>query len=169
MPDSKDGFSEKQDTPPTDSSNDPLPSANTSTEPASKRSHRTKKRHRNQRKGRNKRKGSTTHKKAQEMKGGTGASRLEPDLEEVTLQVDDKEWTVRVIGRSQTQTAALLMLGFWMSPEDAGAPDRETLISGRVLSELNLDQLQSAYKQSKPPRTDQSRDFFSDIPNRGRN
>ena len=103
------------------------------------------------------------------MKGGTGASRLEPDLEKVTLQVDDKEWTVRVIGRSQTHTAALLMLGFWMSPEDAGAPDRETLIAGRVLSELNLDQLQSAYKQSKPPRTDQSRDFFSDIPNRGRN
>ena len=169
MPDSKDGFSEKQDTPPTDSSNDPLPSANALTAPESKRSHRTKKRHRNQRKGRNKRKGSTTHKKAQEMKGGTGASRLEPDLEEVTLQVDDKEWTVRVIGRSQTHTAALLMLGFWMSPEDAGAPDRETLISGRVLSELNLDQLQSAYKQSKPPRTDQSRDFFSDIPNRGRN
>ena len=103
------------------------------------------------------------------MKGGTGAPRLEPDLEEVTLQVDDKEWTVRVIGRSQTHTAALLMLGFWMSPEEAGPPDRETLISGRVLSELNLDQLQSAYKQSKPPRTDQSRDFFSDIGNRGRN
>ncbi len=169
MSDSKDSFSEKQDNPPTDSSNDLLPSANASTEPTSKRLNRTKKRHRNRRKGRNKRKGSTTHKKAQEAKGRTGISRLEPDLEEVMLEVDDKEWTVRVIGRSQTQTAALLMLGFWMSPEDAGAPDRETLIEGRVLSELNLDQLQLAFKQSKPPWTDQSRDFFSDIRNRGRN
>ena len=169
MPDSKDGFSEKRDNPRTDSSKDPLPSANASTGRDTKHSHRTKKHHRNRWKGRKKRKGSTTHKKAQETKGRTGASQLEPDLEEVILEVDDKEWTVRVIGRSQTQTAALLMLGFWMSPEDAGAPDRETLIAGRVLSELNLDQLQSAYKQSKPPRTDQSRDFFSDIGNRGRN
>ena len=95
---------------------------------------------------------------------------LESDLEEVILEVDGKEWTVRVIGRSQTQTAALLMLGFWISTEeDAGAPDRETLIAGRELSELNLDQLKSAYEQSRPPRTDQSRDFFSDIRKPGRN
>ena len=94
---------------------------------------------------------------------------LESDLEEVILEVDGKEWTVRVIGRSQTQTAALLMLGFWISAEDASAPDRETLIAGRILSELNLDQLQSAYEQSSPPRTDQSRDFFSDIRKPGRN
>ena len=169
MPDSKDSSSEKHDNPPTDSSDDPLPSANASTEPTSKRLHRTKKRHRNRRKGRNTRSRSSTDKQAQATKGRTGAPRLDSDPEEVILEVDDKEWTVRVIGRSQTQTAALLMLGFWISTEDAGAPDRETLIAGRVLSELNLDQLQSAYEQSRPLRTDQSRDFFSDIRNRGRN
>ncbi|MBT99924.1 MAG: hypothetical protein CME14_01180 [Gemmatimonadetes bacterium] len=110
-----------------------------------------------------------TDKQARETKGKIGSSRLESDSEEVILEIDGKEWIVRVIGRSQTQTAALLMLGFWISAEDAGAPDRETLIAGRILSELNLDQLQSAYEQSSPPRTDQSRDFFSDIRNRGRN
>ena len=169
MPDSKDSFSENRDTSPTDSSDDPLPSANASTGPHSKRPHRNKKRHRNRRKGRNTRSRSSTDKQAQATKGRTGAPRLDSDPEEVILEVDDKEWTVRVIGRSQTQTATLLMLGFWMSPEAAGAADRETLIAGCVLSELNLDQLQSAYEQSSPPRTDQSRDFFSDTPNRGRN
>ena len=71
-------------------------------------------------------------------------------------------------GRSKTKTATLLMLGFWVSPESGDAPDRETLIAGRSLAELNLDQLQSAYEHSSPPPTDQSRDFFSDIHKRGR-
>ena len=166
MPDSNDSVSESQDTPPTVPSNRPVPSADASGSPDSKHS---QERRRNRRKGQNKRRRGVTDKQARETKGKIGSSRLEPDSEEVILEIDGKEWTIRVIGRSQTQTAALLMLGFWISAEDAGAPDRETLIAGRILSELNLDQLQSAYEQSSPPRTDQSRDFFSDIRKPGRN
>ena len=169
MPDSNDSVSESQDTPPTVPSNRPVPSADASGSPDSKHLHHSQERRRNRRKGQNKRRRGVTDKQARETKGKIGSSRLEPDSEEVILEIDGKEWIVRVIGRSQTQTAALLMLGFWISAEDAGAPDRETLIAGRILSELNLDQLQSAYEQSSPPRTDQSRDFFSDIRKRGRN
>jgi hypothetical protein len=165
MPDSNESVSESQDTPPTVPSNRPVPSADAD----SKHLHHSQERRSNRQKGQNKRRRRATDKQAREMKGKIGFSRLESDLEEVILEVDGKEWTIRVIGRSQTQTAALLMLGFWISAEDAGAPDRETLIAGRILSELNLDQLQSAYEQSRPPRTDPSRDFFSDIRNRGRN
>ena len=170
MPDSNDSSSENQDIPPGGPSSRPVPTTDTSDSPVSKHPHRGKNRRRNRHKDRNKHIRGATDKQAREKKGNIDFSHLEPDLEEVILEVDGKEWTVRVIGRSQTQTAALLMLGFWISTEeDAGAPDRETLIAGRELSELNLDQLQSAYEQSRPPRTDQSREFFSDIGNRGRN
>ena len=169
MPDSNDSSSKNQDIPPGGPSSRPVPTTDTSDSPVSKHPHHSKNRRRNRHKDRNKRIRGATDKQAREKKGNIGFSHLEPDLEKVILEVDGKEWTVRVIGRSQTQTAALLMLGFWISTEDAGAPDRETLIAGRELSELNLDQLQSAYEQSRPPRTDQSREFFSDIGNRGRN
>ncbi|MEC7834038.1 MAG: hypothetical protein VX850_05245 [Gemmatimonadota bacterium] len=170
MPDSNDSSSENQDIPPRGPSSRPVPTTDTSDSPVSKHPHHSKNRRRNRHKDRNKRIRGATDKQAREKKGNIDFSHLEPDLEEVILEVDGKEWTVRVIGRSQTQTAALLMLGFWISTEeDAGVPDRETLIAGRELSELNPDQLQSAYEQSRPPRTDQSREFFSDIGNRGRN
>ena len=168
MPANNDRVSENQDTPPAVPSNRPVSSTDASGSPDSKHLHGSKKLLRNRRKGRNKPRRGTTDKQARETKGKIGSSRFEPDLEEERLEVDGREWIVRVIGRSQTQTAALLMLGFWISPAGGGAPDRETLIAGRILSELNLDQLQSAYEQSRPPRTDQSRDFFSDIRNRGR-
>ena len=170
MPDSNDSSSKNQDIPPGGPSSRPVPTTDTSDSPVSKHPHHSKNRRRNRHKDRNKRIRGATDKQAREKKGNIGFSHLEPDLEKVILEVDGKEWTVRVIGRSQTQTAALLMLGFWISTEeDAGVPDRETLIAGRELSELNPDQLQSAYEQSRPPRTDQSREFFSDIGNRGRN
>ena len=170
MPDSNDSSSENQDIPSRGPSSRPVPTTDTSDSPVSKHPHHSKNRRRNRHKDRNKRIRGATDKQAREKKGNIGFSHLEPDLEKVILEVDGKEWTVRVIGRSQTQTAALLMLGFWISTEeDAGVPDRETLIAGRELSELNPDQLQSAYEQSRPPRTDQSREFFSDIGNRGRN
>ena len=89
------------------------------------------------------------------------AVRLVLDGKAEILEKDaGKEWTVRVIGRSQTQTATLLMLGFWISAEDAGAPDREILIGGRALSDLSLVQLELAYEESRPPPTGLSRDFF---------
>ena len=170
MPDSNDSSSKNQDIPPGGPSSRPVPTTDTSDSPVSKHPHRSKNRRRNRHKDRNKHRRGATDKQAREKKGNIGFSHLEPDLEKVIIEVDGKEWTVRVIGRSQTQTAALLMLGFWISTEeDAGVPDRETLIAGRELSELNPDQLQSAYEQSRPPRTDQSREFFSDIGNRGRN
>lgn len=167
MPDSNDSSSENEDNRPTVIARDSSPSVDTSASTDSTPGNHRKKRRRNRQKGRNQRRRGATDKQAREAMGKIGFSHFESDPEEVILAVDGKEWTVRVIGRSQTQTAALLMLGFWISAEDGGAPDREILIGGRSLSELSLVQLELAYEESSPPPTDLSRDFFSDI--RGRN
>ena len=168
MPDCKDRFSENESNRPTViSRDDSSASGDGSASTDSTRQSPSKKRRGNGRKQRNKGRGGATDKQGREATEKIGASNLKSDREEVILEVDGKECTIRVIGRSQTQSAALLMLGFWMSAEDASAPDREILIAGRALSELSPAQLESAYQESRPPPRDLPRDFFSDI--RGRN
>ena len=160
MPDSNESFSENEDNRPTVISRGSSPSVDASAGTDSTHPHRRKKRRGNRQKGRNQRRRGATDKQPQEAMEKIGFSHFESDSEEVILTVDGKEWTVRVIGRSQTQTATLLMLGFWISAEDAGAPDREILIGGRALSDLSLVQLELAYEESRPPPTGLSRDFF---------
>ena len=166
MTDTDDRYSENQGTSP--SARPHAPSIDASDSPELKRPHRSRKGHSARRQGRDKSRRGGTRKQAQEIAGKPASPHVESDLEEVVFEAEGKKWTVRVTGRSKTKTATLLMLGFWVSPESGDAPDRETLITGRSLAELNLDQLQSAYEHSSPPPTDQSRDFFSDIHKRGR-
>ena len=97
---------------------------------------------------------------------------VDPDLEEVELEVGGKAWIVRVVGRSggvSTSPAPLLMLGFRESLEPGDGPDREALVVGRLLSELSPAQLESAFEQSRaPPDPDRPRRFFADVSDRRR-
>lgn len=95
--------------------------------------------------------------------GGQAAPAPEADLAEVSLEVDDETWTVRVLGRSgraSGESPPLLLLGFWEGPAEGG-PMRERLVVGRALSDLSREALLEALSTAGEPRDpDRKKPFF---------
>lgn len=90
----------------------------------------------------------------------------EPDAAEVTLEVGDETWVVRVLGRaggSQDGATPLLLLGFWAPDSDGADHARELLIVGRTLNELTDSDLRETYERAAPANVDPGRGpFFPD-------
>lgn len=79
---------------------------------------------------------------------------VEPDLEEATLDVEEAEWKVRVVGRAgggRPSATPMLLLGFWPASDDEGGHEREALVVGRSLAEMTPAALHSAFESSGPP------------------
>jgi len=78
---------------------------------------------------------------------------VEPDAEEVSLDVEGGPWRVQLLGRSRggpaTAPTDLLLLGF--SRQDADDDDLECLVVGHTLSGLTEHQLVAALAAATPP------------------
>lgn len=96
----------------------------------------------------------------------------EPDIDEVSVDVDGVSWTVRVCGRSggaSPAKAPLLLLGFWRSESTTSSPHREALVVGRLLADYTADELEAALAASRePPEPGRRPGFFSEISDRRR-
>lgn len=89
-----------------------------------------------------------------ELNGDPSPPPAEIDVAEVGLDVDDRSWTVRVLGRSgggSGSTPPLLLLGFW-TVGDGERPSREALVVGRSLTNLAQETLRTALSGASEPR-----------------
>jgi hypothetical protein len=92
------------------------------------------------------------------------ADPVEPDGEEVGLEVEGVAWVVRVLGRSRrghvTAPTDLLLLGF--SRGEATDAELECLVVGRTLSAFTEGQLEAAFQDAgPPPDPDRPRTLFA--------
>lgn len=91
---------------------------------------------------------------------------LQPDAAEACVEMGDETWTVRVLGRSggsKDGATPLLLVGFWASDSKDGPHDREALVVGRTLAELNSFDLEASFARSDPVRNDRTKaGFFQD-------
>lgn len=73
---------------------------------------------------------------------------------ERSMEAGGETWTVRLRGRARGHVsrgvADLMLLGFHR-PEEAD-PARETLVLGRSLEDLSVDELRTAWERSRPAR-----------------
>lgn len=107
--------------------------------------------------------GETKPTPARELSGRSAPSAPEADVAEVSLEVDDETWTVRVLGRSARASGAtppLLLLGFWEGDAEGGHA-RERLVVGRALTDLSPAALREALSTAGGPRDpDRKKPFF---------
>lgn len=80
---------------------------------------------------------------------------VQPDAEEVSLEVEGVPWTVRVLGRSRggpaTAPTDLLLLGFCRMDGANAQGDLECLVVGRTLSGLTEHDLVASLASATPP------------------
>lgn len=93
-----------------------------------------------------------------------GCDAVVEDVEARALQLEDVEWTVRVLGRCRGRPggvpADLMLLGFSRGADEA--TELECLVVGRALSALSELRLVSALREAAPPRDpDRPRSLFS--------
>jgi len=100
----------------------------------------------------------------QDAPGPTGA---EPDVPEVSLEVDGATWRVRVVGRSgrsDGRSPPLLTLGFWPPGEPGPQHAREATVVARALAELpDARLLEALGGASSPPAPERKRPFFDAV------
>jgi hypothetical protein len=88
------------------------------------------------------------------------------------MELDGREWTVRVDGRdragSPPSDASLLLLGFYRTPE-AESPEREGWVVGRDLSDVSELNVERAYRDGRPPPDPSRRaELFPETASKGR-
>jgi len=87
---------------------------------------------------------------------------------ELAFRAGGRSVTARILGRSETGRAPVMLLGFRSeAPDDAD--EREALVVGRDLASLSDAQLAAALDRARPPsRSMEPRPFFADSSERRR-
>lgn len=88
----------------------------------------------------------------------------DPEPTGVPLVAGEKDWTVRVLGRSGGGSRGrppLLLLGFWPAEEADGPHVLESTVVARTLAGLSPARLETALaRAAPPPDPERGRSFF---------
>lgn len=78
---------------------------------------------------------------------------VEPDAPEVVFEVEEHEWTARVLGRAESgfemTPTPVLLLGFFQDDEEE--PRLENMVVAETLEGMSEQQLREALRSAEPP------------------